>query len=438
MLVFEILLAIIILCIIIYLLFLKNVKYFVLYFFDIITIITIILSSIYLESGKFVLELGTNTYSNGSGFSQMFYILLFCLVFSFGLKISLMKKEQNSEFGNNSLISLINTYIIKIIPFFAIISLVYLYVDLYLSGIPLFNNTIPGRMSYFSNVSILPYTSTIYSLNVYYFPLIFGFEYSDAAPLKKKKILIYLIFSIIYLLLINFKVSGPMDVVKSFLAPILVNYVINKKININIFKFFKTFIVIVSIVFAFVFFNYSHNYSGQNIMQKIIDRSFGMTSHLHWATISHLEKTSNINYLENIGNEISGVKEGASVYDPKYGVSKLMVNLADKNISYGYLANNTRMGSTFITVSLFNCGYILTIFIVIAFAFVYAFLIKSLFLSIVSNNILKSLLLYKLTIFYRVFIFNSGSLIDFFNYKNLIVILLILAVNIISKIKRKE
>lgn len=410
----------------------NNNKYLPLYIIEIISIIQILLSSIYLEKGNYSLELGKTTYPIGSTFSLIFYFFIFLTITIFVLNKKIKKDNKNIESEQKSNIQ--NDFVTKIflnsIIIIAMISVLYLYSDLIAVGIPLLNSTLPDRISFFE-ISKLPFTKTLYTLNLYYFPMLISFNYIRK---KNKLSLIYIILIVVYLLLLGFKISGPIEVLFSFLLPQLVTKIFNKKINFSIIKFNKYIFKYMIIVLLFLIINFGTKYSSQEISTRIIDRAFGMTSHIHWGVINYLNNTNYVDYWSNMKNEFESIINQASIYDNNYGIARVMYNVADPVISKGYLERNTRMGSTFITIFLFNYGYILTIIFCIIFAIIYANIIKLLYYSILKQQIIKTILIYKIYIFYNMFIFKTGTLVDFFNTKNLFVIIVLILLN--NKIKR--
>lgn len=160
------------------------------------------------------------------------------------------------------------------------------------------------------------------------------------------------------------------------------------------------------------------------VLEKLEQRTLALTSHLWWEVDKYMYQTpiNENNVLANFKEEINSILNKDS--NVSIGVEKIMLKFADIDIAKYYLANNVKMGGNFLTVSLYNYGYMNLIFITIFMAILYVIIIKNFISSIVRRDIIGMILMYRLLIFYEAYLWTSGTVTDFFSIENLIIFIL--------------
>ena len=439
---FEIFVTMIFLYLVVYFSY-KDRKKFIIYIYTIIQIILMTISSLYIEEGHYILELGTISFFTGGTFKLILYLSLFMSTF-WGL-LKFFHKDYNEDTKTDVAA---NVFFMKNFPILSIICLMYMICDLLISGIPLINSSLPNKYNYYIYVSKLPLTANIYNLLINYIPLFYSIYFLSAEKnnkfkYRKRLSILFIIVNCVYLFLVGFKVSGIRNMLFAFFIPIIFTKVNNNSLKIN-FKFMKKSIKIVIFFIIAILINYSIFSNGMTALDKFQQRTLALTSHLWWATDYYVSrnKMTQKEITQNIFSEINSVINHMKNTDTASGIAKIMLRLGDINISKYYLENNIRMGGTFLTVSLYNTGYMVTIIYTIIMATIYFIIVKSLIIQIHKKDIIGMFLIYKIMVFFESYLWNSGTLVDFFNIKNLLFVILFgmwsLLPRKINEINKKE
>lgn len=394
------------------------------------TIFNIVVSTfslLFIEKGLYISELRINSYKTNSLFVFILYIFIFVLIFYN------IRKEKKLELKKPE--GFINKSVYKLLIPISVIILIYLLIDLFISGAPLITHSSLSKYKYFMYVSQLPLTSKFYSLIVYYFPIFYGVLFSTSEKNKKKKYcIIYIMCTIIYLFLIGYKVSGVKTVLFGFLIPIVFRSYLNGKIKFN-FALLKKFLLIIFLMIFGILINYRILGDGSSASEQLSNRTFALTSHLWWITENYREKNS-IKLEEifsNLGYNLNSIIENKSVFDNKLGVVKIMFKFAPQDIAKYYVEHDTRMATGFITTHLYDYGYIFTIIFVVIFAIFYRYLIDNFCIALCSGNVVNIVIINKLLVYYQTFLWNSGTVTEFFNYENLILLFFLIFYNMMCK-----
>lgn len=422
-----------IICIVVLLFFiLKNPKKSLLGYFSIFSILLSLLSIYFIEKGLYISELGINSYQSNGTIRLSIYFITFIIVF-----FSTFKLDDTAQIRQPR--GLINTYVYKYSLIFTYVLLAYLFLDLAISGCPLFNSSLPSKFNYYLKISRLPLTSKFMTLITYYIPIILGSLYDIKKDEKKYKIKcnLTIIIMCIYMFCVGYKISGIRQIIIGYLIPIVYRNIIQKKVTINI-KFVKRIVTIIIFFLLALFINYSIFSNGMNAIDKMKTRIFALTSHLWWAAdITRNSHSLSIDEMINNGSEIFISIVNRSKIE-NVGVSKLMKLYGEKNITNYYFENNVKMGATFITTTLYDFGYIITFFVVIFFAIVYSLIIKSFSKSILNSNVLEIMILYKILVYLETFMWGTGTISDFINLENLILIVIFITYKMLVKKRRSN
>lgn len=410
----------------------NNIEWSLLNYFSIFSAVIAVISCYFIENELYIIELAKYSFSTNGIYRLILYLLLFFLSFNlfcgfFNKNISIKKPK-----------GILNNVIYKYIILISIVFLIYLFSDLVISGIPLLNSSLSNKYNYFVNVSKLPFTKTLYVISSLYIPIILSLLYdTDDISKNKKKCIILIIISIcIYLFLLGFKVSGIRQVIIEFILILAYRKYISKRLSFN-FKTLKKIFIILVILLCGVAFNYSVFSNGQTIKEKFESRTLALTSHFWWITDNYrINNEIELNTIsDNFDKNIVSIFNND--YYPSTGVVKLMYKFAPSNIVSNYLSNNILMGANFITVSIYDYGYILTIIVVILIAYIYSLILNYLRRGFISGNVLEIVLTYRLLTYLDVFAWKTGSISDFLNFKNIIIILIVIIYELLITKKEK-
>ena len=396
------------------------------------------ISLIVINNGTYVLELNQDTYNNHSVLLYLMFVFIF-IVTLWGC-LSNRKYYYKKKIQNIELISNLNgsNYSKSVQKFLDIIAwlIVYMYIDMLIHGIPLFNNAYGLKQAYFTTTAHLPLVTIVYGTIFIYAPGVIGYAlllFWNDKP-KRKKYILMIIMMMMYNILLGFKVSGLSNIILYTLLPVSIVFLKNNSLSIRKLSS-KTIKLIVGIVFSgvvmisIVLLNYSHTItSGTNVVDFFFQRTFALSNHMFWAAKTYRSgHTLNMGQaLSNLYNEISAIWIQPSPDNINYGIAKLMAYLGNPDTVRWYLPRGVRMGGSFITVFYFNCGIVITCLLCVTFAYLFERIFEVYINALSRKNIIELLLSTKILYSFYSFIWNSGSLGDFFTVINIIVMLVLL------------
>lgn len=388
----------------------------------VLSTILLMLSIFAIENGLYISELETNSYPTGGTWRLSLFLIVYIFVFFFSFNGKKYKIKNNRiKIFNKQL----NKFVYKYFPYLSLIVIIYIYLDLALCGSPLFDTSIASRMNYFK-LNHLPFVKNLYAFLTYYFPILWGVLLTKTTKLKKSG-MIYAFSAILYEYLLGFKVSGILPIIIGFAMPSIYIKCVKRKLNISRKKI-VIFFVIIFIMFSGILVNYTVFGKGKNPVDQLNSRIFALASHTWWVVDNYaINNQLNSNQIyDNFTTNLSAVINEKSPYNSNIGVAKIMYKFAPLHTTEFYLANNTRMGATFITTSVYDYGYVITIFIVIIFA-LFASKITLLFSNgLINKNVIEIILSYKLLIYLNLFLWSTGTITDFFNRENFIIIAILI------------
>lgn len=401
-----------------------------------------IISILYINTGDYISELNTVTYNNGSGIMYQLILLPFLLVFYFCLWLNnskyklLFKKISSCKQHAYKLYRYGSIYI-----FVVIFSLIYLFIDLIVHGIPLFNTGLGLKANYFFMSSHFPFITLVYSFVCLYSPSVLGFLYiifsSEKYKFQKSILKWIIILTLVYSYMIGFKVSGIISIFFFFFTPITIEKIyfnpLKMNLNVNPKKLFiiVQLVLVMGIFIGSILLNYKYtlnNGENTNLWDYLMKRTLGLSNHLIWSVKNYFDNgytLSTNEIIKNFSNEISTIFIQPSNTNVNYGVAKLMSYFGDPATVKWYLQNQTRMGGSFITVFYFNCGPFVTSGIGCLLAIFLEKLIRIYVEALSNKSIVEIILSTKILYSYYAFLWNSGSLSDLFTIGNIIVIIVL-------------
>ena len=405
-------------------------------------------SIIAINKGLYVSELNTVTYYNNSAYIYLISSIVFLLCFYFCLRLNNVKYKK--LFSTISMIGLKNDANADenayIYINFSYILVAYLYIDLVVHGIPLFNNGLGLKLQYFAITAHFPLISLVYSIVCLYTPAVMGLS---LLLFKRNKLYVHSIYllallSLFYAYLIGFKVSGIDIILYLLFIPTVISVVhrngIHLKINLKSISIFIGIAIIVGLFILGIFYNYNKTVNGNGSISLIdffLQRTVGLSNHLLWAAKNSLDNTSLTisQAFQNLISEFSAAWVQPNTFDPHYGVAKLMTFLAPSGITDFYLKNGVRMGGSYITVFYFNCGLGITLILSCIFAILFEKFIRIYVKAISRKSILEVLMATKIMYSFYSFLWNSGSIVDFFSIANIVIILILVFLQYFKPLK---
>lgn len=261
-------------------------------------------SLIYIEEGIFINEQGRDSYFIGSVF---FYLIFFLLTIYLCEKtITYLDKHINFRNINFKFIG----YDIgsKFILYLVILILFLLYLNVYLSNSPLFDDEV-SRFTYWED-SKLSFLNSIFGNTSIFIPFSLGLIFKK----YKKTSIFLLILYFLNMILIGQKFSPIISGLYAFFFPIVLAS--TKQFSFSIRKFINYKVLVVFLIlFGIVYYKYSllnpfKHLGVDTPFKAIVYRAFGLQAHLFWGSVE--------NFV------ISGMDKSWNLTDLNYGMHHLM------------------------------------------------------------------------------------------------------------------
>lgn len=409
------------------------------------------ISLMVINKGMYVMELNKETYNNNSVILYFLFVLIFistfwvCLVTrSHYYRNRIQSIEYISELSNSKYSRSVNIFLNIIIWL-----VVYMYLDMAIHGIPLLNKGYGLKQDYFTTTAHLPLAGSLYSVIFLYVPGVIGYAlllFWQDKP-KRKKTIAIVVMMILYNILLGYKASGLTNIVLYTLLPVSIVFLKNtnlsiRKLSRKTLKLILGIILYMVAIISIILFNYVHTVAaGTDIISFFFQRVFGLSNHLFWAAKTY--RDGNMSSLgigsafTNLYNEISAIWIQPSSYDARYGIAKLMTYLGNPDTVKWYLPRGVRMGGSFITVFYFNCGIGITCLLCVAFSYLFERVFEIYINALSRKSILELILSTKILYSFYSFIWNSGSIGDFFTFVNIIIMLILLILQSLAPIRLK-
>lgn len=377
-----------------------------------------IVSILYLNSSVFVIELKKTTYyvpESSPLFILYTNIFLIFLCYFAQNKFSVNSKEIIARSTNVSKSFCYGAIVLTII--FAIYSMM----DLIISGIPMFIETIT-HYNYYSTYSTLPFASTVNNwLGISMFLIGFTYVHIEKRYIRVTCVLL-VIATMVIRILMGFRMSGLIDIPLNFLSVVaLLSNVKFKNIKQIIRpKYFIWGIVIVLTVCIIFIATTIGNGNATNIslgVDILINRAFGLGNHLWWA-IEADNTTGNSIFGHNILNEIKSIFLCKTQYDVNSGMYYIMKKYGNSYIVNVDIKDGIRYAATFITTSVYTWGYLLAIIPIALMAKITINFISSIEYALKADKFIQLLLLCKIWGTFTTFLIASGTYTEWLNPEN--------------------
>lgn len=397
----------------IYILMRNTSVYCLIFYFLIVQQISRGLSASYLDQGKYNVELGNytiNAYAGPFYFMYLSFLLLFINVF-----VHFSNKILNSE--NKKYVIKNNKDIREVLLNAAGIFLVlYLAVDMIISGIPLLSGGAITRFNYWDSYSKLPMSSVVCSFFTV-FCVGYGVNLGSAKSttgIRNLEIVI-MIMMLVERLMLGYRVSGVSDLIIGFAVGYFYRrfavskpsrHVIRRVVQLLLYVILFS----VTIYIVNIFIN-NPDISLHDVYEKIVERQLALSGHMEWAVFNDPSSRS---WGINNNAELMSIFNGSNEMDMRYGIYGMMSNFAPTELFNLYYEDGVRYASSFIASSLYYNGIAVTLIMIIVNAFIYS-LFYYLFRSLsISNHILTFAVLFRVYMIFNSYINASGTLTSFY------------------------
>ncbi len=355
-----------------------SIPFLILFFFY---AIWSLVSIIYIDSGTYISEQDIISYFTGSSIAFIFIMLP---LFIFTPKFISDRLEKNKSSKLKESIIKNTKFLQNTIYILSILVLVYLYANLYISGIPLFTPKITN-FNFYSTYSKLPFASIIQSTFSIYFLVFHGMMFSEKSTKKKTKFMsfLYYILMIVYRILFGEKFYPFLVYSAFFFIPYLMKLFHERK-NKGFFSLKQITIVlmIVCVLLGGVLYKYSKNNKKDTPVEQLISRIFSLQSHMFWGYDKYVRENELGLDFKVLCNELYAGLTGVDKFDPQYGLTKIMYIVSPTNIVTRYMNNKTRFYGGYWTLSIGYLGYFFTAVYSILIAWLIAYFSSKLALAI--------------------------------------------------------
>lgn len=395
------------------------------YFFQLWTII----SGAYIETGVYISEQMVTSFRTDSTIRLVLYNVVFLVSFIIFAKI--ISRPDNLDYKLHRL----SREIVWAILAGILITTLLLYLNVVVSGVPLFSGHKINKFNFWQDYAVFPSLERFAAYAAYYgFTLGYIYRFQHENRLYKKVTVGLLIFYIGYQVIAGNKFSQPLVTMSSFLIP-FISLKVPKSYALLSSRLQKKLItrVILSLLIAVILVLglsvYDEAVRGGGGLSSVMYRIFGLQGHVWWGT-DLLVQTRSIDYFGHFVAEVQGILY--PVTNPINTGIHFLTILVGGGIGYDAIVNkgvSYTMGYPAITLYAF--GPLGAIFAQVIFGSVMAIIAVALHVNIKAGNLIRSLLIFRL-LSEGYTTFTMGTLDELFNIKSVIIIIILICSYLIS------
>lgn len=383
-----------------------------------------IASTIYLNTGVYVNELGRTTYYVAKStplFILYVDIFLFFLVCFGKNKMSISRDAVILESTNLSTLVCYSSLLLTI----ALAG--YTILDMLVSGIPMMTSVIT-HYNYYTTYSRLPMASTINNLlgtSMY----LLGYAYVHIDKKHFRRICVLLVLStMIVRFMLGYKMSGLIDIPLNFIAVAVLLSKVNFKTLRQVIKpqyVLLGLVIALGVVALFVFSVISSGTADDASIafRVFMNRAFGLGNHLWWSAEADTVSGNSL-FGHNLLAEFDAILTGKSPYDVSIGMYHLMKKYGDSYIVGVDIKHQIRYAATFITTAVYNFGYFFAPIQLAINAKIMIWFISSIDRAVKEDRFFQLLLLCKVWGTFSTFITATGTMTEWLNLENYFYLLL--------------
>lgn len=339
-----------------------------------------LISCAYLDFNKaYIIETARTSYYTGAFIRMIILYLPFMIILS-----SKNSGKIGKAFNVPICIKKINKHkCIRYILFLTLLVVCYCTIDMIVSGIPLFSDSI-GRQN-FSHYSKLPFAMKLNGEITFFGIIVSGIAFfnEDNKTNKYLAILIFVI-SIIFRLLMEYKYHGMYNIFYAFFLPGLINWYKKKNYHFISLKNILKVLSILSIALILSYYTYSNVNKKFDTKRLLMDRIFALQAHTFWEMDEKawvLDKNID-GYSDSLKKEIDAVKNGLGEMDKNSGIANVMFKISSYESVTANLDNGVRWSGSYLTVGINTIGYLGTFILSFVFAILVLFDMKIFYASL--------------------------------------------------------
>lgn len=395
-----------------------------------------LLSIGWIDSGTYISEQYRNSYFIGALFDYLLLMAPFAYIFPKYLQKLLIKNQHRDvrffkkiNWGN-------------VIWWGSVIVVIYLFVDLVISGIPLINPQL-SKVGYYTKWSILPFAGKFHAILLPFIILLCGIKLAKSKRKSKTFIRALGLTISIFLLqiLLDYKFFGLYDYLIWLFIPIISFYwnrplhntqrkFVNRPLRNTQRKFVNIGIVGGVIFLIICYLKYSRIYTDP--FNILLSRIFSLQSHTFWG-VDLLVKQGEMGFnIHTLLEEISAGFAGVPLVTSDYGVGRIMYAVTRETTANDLISTGILFSSNFITVALSYSGYLLTFIYSGCFGLVSAYL-TSIF-GYYLNKKKYVMLFLSFFIYLRIYeYFRVGALSIILSWKFILLVIVVVGIQLCKK-----
>lgn len=377
------------------------------------------MSTVYLDSGTYNSELSNYTWNVYAGPIYFFYLAIFLFftnIFIYCMNKRIVERPTRYRYERT------NDARIALLKVAGILFVLYLGLDLVVSGIPLLSNGAITRFNYWSEYSKLPAASLVSNMLTVICAGIGMIFASRGTEAKRGGVEIAIIgLALIERFLLGYRVSGIIDILLAFAVGFFYRkFSLEKQTRYYLKRLFVYIIIgLIIICGSYILSQAVSGLSLQDAWEKLLERQLSLSGHMEWAVFGDANSKS---FWVNDYAELLSVFQGKTDTDANIGVYGLMDRFAATDTYNHYFDDGVRFGASFFATSLFYNGIMVTLIILI---------INSLILSVfylmfrrlaASDKILSFSILFRIYIIFTSYLNSTGTLVSFYRTNVLLLV----------------
>jgi hypothetical protein len=400
-------------------------KYFLYMAFIYVSQLWVIMSCAYIETGIFITEQDANSFWTGATLSLVSFNMVFFIFYFFMIRFLSKREKVEDDSGKPELSNIVRKFFLVII----LLSNILLFINIFVSGIPLFSNGTINKFSFWREYAVYPEFNRFLAYSSFY-GFILGFIYCNSKEkLYKYGSIFILLLYLFYEVLEGHKFSLQLAMIIPFFIPFIAKIRFTKIFKVN-YKWVVVIIISIALVLGLASFQATFRHEN---FSDILYRIFGLQGHVWWGT-DLLVRNSKVDYHNHALQEFSEIFQPSKVPGDT-GIHFLTILLGGR-LGYDFVVNK---GGAFTmgypAIAIYSFGPFGAVLAQIFFGILSAFLIFVLHRHIKAGHLFRALILFRLLwSFYNVL--TMGVFQDLFSSKNLIMFFIFVFLTMVDKLSK--
>lgn len=327
------------------------------------------ISIVWIDCGAYITEQTRYSFFTGASIRYTVLMLPFAIMFPIFIQKGMKKEMTLVSFRlrhGEKRIWHSNKYALGFIGFL----ILYMYLNLVISGIPLLSSAV-SKSRFYTHFSKLPFCNVIQNYFLPFFMLYLGIE-TGYRRKKRRKLFVPVTMAItivLFQLLMDNKFYGLYDYVLYYILPILIlnpRKIISPKRRLPM-KWIGVGLLAIALILALSYSKYTKTMI--NPVQFLLDRLFSLQSHTFWGIDLLIQQGSIpidiLGFLDELG---ASILTDVSRLNSDYGIARVMYMISPSSYVNDMLSTGFLFAGSYLTVMISYLGYVV--------AFVFSFILS--------------------------------------------------------------